>query len=653
MSDKLQQVTSLINNQKYKKALTIVKKYNSKLAAQSFISLEAEGVCLYHLKKYVLAEMAFSKSLKKASNEKETINALANLKSSTFFSNKKQDCIEYLKQIIAIDPSINTAKFRFELCKLSFLAGDFNTVVEYVDKLAKFSEYSIEGGILAIQAYAHLADQDALSMALVKLLPEIDQVSNVQLDELLSTLYQCEKTTELKKIMALIEDKFLHQKWFQDIQASVNSLQEKNSSLPNQNANSIASSPVKPSQRIVGKTEEIVATISQLVNTLEEQGSVFHNELYFIENDGDLSIQSFAKDDKTLMSVPLKCMPLLSDFQLSLDQEKIVCTPQKSLKNPFAEQSMHLLIQLYNQTSKVSTWINKHPFLALRHEAEFLNKFLLNLAIIPKILKYKEFVVKGDLEPLFLKTFIGSREFDLTKEALEMMQIKSTANTEYALLSVIDFLNHSSTAPGYVVDKQSLTMHINGDNSNTAGEVFVKYNHIDLVLTYFIYGFVDKYCPILYSCKTNLTCLNGKTIQIAGGAGLASEVKEKSVTHLQNYLPASMERSNNMIKLNSLIIPNSPAIHTLKQVLKYILLKFDTQGEYQDESHLDKEIIHLERQLIVTNLGLWKQHKQLVHDLVKDSSTCSTTCKNDLQLLTKYCVAHIENYMTKGNVISM
>jgi tetratricopeptide (TPR) repeat protein len=584
MSDKLQQATTLITEQKYKKALTIVKKYNSKLAAQSFISHEAEGVCLYHLKKYVLAEMAFEKSLKKASNNKEVINALANLKSSAFFANKSTQCIDYLKQIIVTDSSINTAKFRFELCKLSYLAGDFITVVEYVSKLTNFSEYAIEGGILAIQAHAELAQHEALSMALVKFLPELDKVSKIQLNELLSTLFKCKEKTALNQIMALVKDKFSHQDWFQGIQNSI----YKQVDVPPLVA---PQTLVKPPRKIVGESKEIVETITELVTLLEEQGAVFHDELYFIEHHGNLSIQSFAQDGNKLMSVPIKCMPLLSDYQLSLNHHQIVCTQKENPKNSFADQSMQLLIKLYNQTNKVNTWNNTHPFLALRHEPEFLTKFLLNLVNnVPKIKNYADLLAQGDQESLFLKTFIGSREFNLTKDALEKMQIQTAESSELALLSVIDFLNHSAFAPGYIVDNESLNMEFSSTDCHSPSEVFVNYNHIDFVLTYFIYGFVDKHCPILYSCETNLTCLNGVVIEIIGSAGRASEQSSTAATHLQNYLPASCERRHNNIKLNSLIIPNTQAIHTLKQVLKYILLKFDIDGHYLDEKNLESKL---------------------------------------------------------------
>ncbi len=165
MSDKLQQAAELVNKQKFKKALQLLKKINHKTHMQTYQSLELEGVCLINEKKYQLAEIVLAKTLLLAKSTEQKINTLSNMITT---ANHRQDTakiIEKYQQILAIEPSVKTAQYRLQLCQFAFLNKQYHLVIEYADKLFGISQYSHLALMMSFGAFT-LTEQYSRAMSL-------------------------------------------------------------------------------------------------------------------------------------------------------------------------------------------------------------------------------------------------------------------------------------------------------------------------------------------------------------------------------------------------------------------------------------------------------------------------------------------------------
>jgi len=649
MNNKLQQAQVLVSQNKYKKALPILKKINQKKAQQSYISLELEGVCLVKEKKYLLAELTLLESLNKAKTIEEKCNTLANLKSAAYSLNDQKRSITYLSKLVNLEPSQKTAELRLQLCQLSFLEELYDKVTEFAPKLFALSDYSTLALVIAIAAHAKLKQTKESLHLLNKLLPEIDKLSNSQAKTLLESLQSLGKIAQVNTILEKIEHKFSHEIWFKEIQQA---LSEISSSAKESSNKTTRLKQEKPKERVIGDNKATIEIINNLLFTLEEKGAKFHKDLRFIESNGNLSIKAYNNDNKQrLISTPVCCMPILSDFVISIEGDKIFAKPVASPINPDAIPVMELMIELYNETNKIKTWQSTYPLLALREYPEFLNKLFANTEHTVKQKLFKALYDKQQWSELTQKTFIGSREFYFKKELLNKSNIKTVNAIENGLLGVIDFLNHKEGAPGYLVNKKQGTLEIDSSSESSTTEVFVEYNYIDPVMSYLIYGFVDLNSSFLFSCITNLTCKTGLNIAVLGVVGRSSTQVPKDVSHIEQFLPATIKRSANIVTINNLVIPSKQYQHTLPQVLAYLLKKIDLEGLYNNEALLKEEVKHLEKQLLLNNLQYWNKLNNEFKQLTEKDKTVPDIPKQDIDNLCGFSINHINQYMKLAGVV--
>ena len=179
------------------------------------------------------------------------------------------------------------------------------------------------------------------------------------------------------------------------------------------------------------------------------------------------------------------------------------------------------------------------------------------------------------------------------------------------------------------------------------------YNLFDPLLTYLLYGFVDLQAPILYCGIIELQTLTGMQIKVLGGSGKASQQTVTGVQHLEMFMPSSINRKDNIITINHLIIPNSESRDPLPQVISQILKLNDLEGHYQNSALLAKDTAHIEQQVIDKNLNYWQCLQKEFQETILPNTEIIPTTKNDLKNLCNFSINHLNSYISARQLIRL
>ncbi|GAA6203353.1 hypothetical protein [Thalassotalea sp. SU-HH00458] len=648
MSAKTQQALELVKTHKHKKALAILKKINQKKSNQSFLSLHLEGVCLAQMKHYPLAEMTLNKALLLASKSDEEVDVLTNLSKIAIVQKKQQQAYKIIKKLFILDTPQKASLHLKNICSLSFDANNFSTTIEYADKLSLSTNEEDQAFSLVYLLLSSAALRD--KKKLEKYFELLTQCLNYLEKELIlftvNNLKRLEHIEYILPILKIISPKFEHQLWYRNaIEEYSNSTHKKNDTTKD-NLNDV------PSEIVISDNLEIKKIIEKLLDQLKLMGAKFHKDLRFIEKNEELSIHSYASQDKAalLMQVPVKCMPLIHDFKFSLSGDELLVKAHKNLDNPTAEPIMMLMVELYNKTHKISHWVNTYPLLVFQDYPAVIDRLFHFRPMGEKLTQYKERFDEKNTNELLISSFLGAREFIYKKELLVNAGIKTQHNSDKGLLSIIDFLNHKMGDSFYLTDKKQGLVAISAKPDEKTKEVFVQYSVMDPILTYLTYGFVDEASPILFSGCLSFETLTKLKFQIVSvSAVLESKVSDPQNAHLEYFLPAGIERKENDIYISDIIIPNKSAENTLTQVLSIILKKIDKEGFYQNDEYLQKEINHLKQQIIFGNYNFWQQYKDWLNEYLPENKI-GLDAKTSLIMLCDNSLEHISDYAKSQNI---
>ncbi len=443
-----------------------------------------------------------------------------------------------------------------------------------------------------------------------------------------------------RQLLCSVETKFGHETWFTNIRALATKAKTK------QPQKTIKA----PAARFIGENTQALKLIESLVAALEEKGAVFHPDLRFVEQGGELSIKSFvqAEQQPVLISIPLDCMPLLCDYSFSIEDDLLKVNSNKQQISPNNQYIMQLMVELYNCTNKIQAWQTSHPLLSLKDHPELVDYLYKHVKKSAKLVKHKLLFDQGRWHALIIDSFIGSREFNFTQQQLASSGIEIKNTIEKGLLTIIDLLNHKYGENGYLTNEQTGALNIINKPNEKTQEVSVHYNKLDPLLSYLIYGFVDSQAPILHSIPSTIKCLSGVEFIVMGSIGRTQSEIIEMAPHLEEYLPSGFMREGNSIIVRNLFIPNRSAKHTLHEVIKLILLDCDVEHIYRDQAMLEQELHTVIKQLCVNNLKYWQDFATLVN-LQKFESIPKNT-KDDLKTLINFSIDHLKNYMQANQV---
>jgi hypothetical protein len=397
------------------------------------------------------------------------------------------------------------------------------------------------------------------------------------------------------------------------------------------------------------KNDNTQKVIEALLEELLKQGAEFNSDIILNEFSGNLSIsqKNTSTSNEYSISVPLICMPLLCDYDITLKPNlELSATLKENSRNIRAKSVLVLLLDLYNSTRKIEEWKKVYPLLTLKKHKELIEILFLHRPQAQKLTSYLSLYKSNLFEQLLLKSFLGSREFTYKKDALASAGIKTPNDSEKGLLAIIDFLNHKMGDSSYVINRATGCMEIHASNVDESGEIFVQYGFMDALQTFLTYAFVDVNAPIYFSGKIQFRLKSGLNFVILGMAGGLQRTVPLPLEqqHLNQYLPPGIKRQGEHIVVNELVIPSGEQLSYLSESLSVIIKQCDVDNIYKDESILESEIQHIEQQVLTLNIQFWQQFAGLVERAIKSDSQFNNTTAKDLQALIDTSITHCNSY---------
>lgn len=370
-------------------------------------------------------------------------------------------------------------------------------------------------------------------------------------------------------------------------------------------------------EQVTASNKSLFTLIVDFVELLEKMGARFSSELFFIEKNGVLSIEyRGSEDSQASMILPLSCMPMLSDFQFCIrDGELDVDKLNEKQLNPAAAPVLEHMLKLFKQTGKLKGWSESFAFVVLKDNIkpfELIEQFR---PFTGKIASYYELTKTKQNEALLINSFLGSREFNYTKEHFAGSNVHFSQNSEKGLLAIIDFLNHKMGKNSYQIDINSNVMFIPAKQSET--ELFVQYGVFDPLQTLLIYGFVDQQTPFIYSGLFELELPSGELLCNLAYSGKAKRAGSlpKALLHLHEILPAGIQKQGNKVGVTDIIIPDASEKSLLFEVVEHILVTANPM-RYQNTASLKADTEKVLVSIIQVNLAFWQRFQQQVTELL-------------------------------------
>ena len=636
MDAKLNQAKQLIQQGKFKKALQILAKLNR--GNTSLLQpIEAEAYCLFKLKQHKRSAIRWQQALNLSPNSKHILD---NLVSCHAKEGNIKAAILAAEQSIKIDPTLNNASTYFQLTDLYNKQENFEKVMEMASKLKGVSKYAYEAKLAIIDALIKLEREVDAKQNLVQALLDLEHYSKQQIGFILGSLHHLGLQKELNETLTKLEALYIGDTWFSEL--IDNYLKAPIQKAQNEDSN-VEKSILPCEVQITGENQAVVAIIKRLFNYTQKNGGFFHPCLNIIEQDGNLSIQATADSAQKLLSIPLTLMPLLTDYNLSLTGNKLLCRDKKNQMNPSAAPVMKMMVEIYNLTNKFETWAQSFPITRLQQHKELLELIFMPYSLNPKIHHYVKLLRSGAQEQLILESFWGSRAFNFNNEGLRSAGIKTKEKNVDGILGIIDFLNHHSNKNGFLTSSSTNDISIETLPDKKTNEVFVKYNLEDPLKTLLIYGFVDLSSPWLFSVPVAIKLDTGREVAIYYNHSPASagSLPEK-IRHLSKYLPDTIERKQNKVTLNMLTLPEKGKQKALKVMLSYCLFG---KSDLEISDNQLKEVLQLQDVLIQANMDFWRKLKALILQAKEQDEKPNDYIFTELNKLAEFGIEHIKSYL--------
>lgn len=631
-----QALLELVNSKKFKKALTLLKKANKK--TPSLQTLELEAFCLQQTDSKAKAAHKYQQAANAANNSKQKAQLLTQSGKLYLALGYHELALSAFEQSLQHDESIANVQSRLNLCAVAAELKQPNTVLRYWEKLSGISEYAFRGSYLALWALLTLKEMDNARTLFQKLYGEAQHLTAAEASKLLDLCYSHGQVTWFEQLLNYTATKFSHEPWYQ-------------SRLELLQANSEQSAIKAPQERVQGNSPDLVELINKLIKHSLANGAKFSDSLRVFEDSGDLSIKVFEQPSglakQTNMYIPYSLMPLISDYNITVTGNKLAVQPVENMLNPSALETMKLMVDIYNAGDKLTEWAERFPYLALTEHPELLNVLHDAKPHADKLARFFKLAKENKIQELLIYSFLGSRTFNYKKDKLNKAGIPAVGELNLGLLSLIDFLNHRSSALGY--ESQSNGVSVKGELAE-GNELFVRYNQFDPVMTYLIYGFVDKACPWLFSTPVELKTLSGKTLFLTGVNTQIDPSKTKDANlHLKQVSPNITYLNQEQYILDKLVFPLKEHAHLLRDVLTMVVKSVDLTTT-PSENDISREVLHLERQLIETNLAYWHRLEQQLQQSIKQGLNKQSAVAQDISELATLARKRIQSYAFAHNI---
>ncbi|MFT5549620.1 MAG: tetratricopeptide (TPR) repeat protein [Candidatus Azotimanducaceae bacterium] len=660
MSTKLAQAQQLATNKKFKKALQIVKKITPKTTLEKYQMLEIEALCHFNIKNYQIALLKTELALSCTDNTEKKLYALNNLAILSEKLNQQLNAIEYFRQYLAIDNSLNSTKQRYKLITLAFSVADYATVEKYAPLLSNVMEYATEATLILAQAAINNGQYDEALTYLSKVSADIKTegvlaFSQKQITTVLNGFHKVEAFVEEASLLKTLENNYKHEKWYQDLKTrlvSINKVTKQVDESPNP-----VIEPFTNNGGVIGSNIQVVYLVKKLIVEMESMGAFFHEKIQINENKGEISVCLMQESitEELLMEAPTKCMPFIKDYRFTLDKNnKITFIAKKNMLNPYAKKIMSLVLDLFNACNKIESWKLSYPLFALAGYEELIDNILFARVNRTAYVNYKADKIENISDEAVIQSFFGSRTMSFSDACLRQIGSKTKNVSEQAIIPVIELINHHMSAPAFQRDNKTNNLQTFSGLGKAGREVFVRYNLDDPLITFLTYGFVDQSAQWIYSVPVSLKTKVGINITIYNyQKALSVELTPNHLLGVNEYLPASITRKGKYAIVSKLIIPAAGEATIMQAVLTHLLQSIDLEGAYNNPKNLEIEIQNLEEQLIKKNRMYWTNLKVMTLSKMQSTNPPPKFATEQLVELCEFCINHINQYYAStGHIIT-
>lgn len=199
------QVISLIQQCKYKKADKLLDKHKSILSSLDYHELK--GVCCFQTKTYKRAVHFWLEGLKHSTEKKRKAQLSLRLAGAYDALNEPDKSIRYLQQSVLADPSITNINARKTLCERLYLRQEWKRFDEFVSPLLKSPDSFIIANQYAAVSFATQGKREQAIEKLKYLVAHFDYLDLKSLSSVLLHLSRLSKT-EYTSLLTKAQKKF-------------------------------------------------------------------------------------------------------------------------------------------------------------------------------------------------------------------------------------------------------------------------------------------------------------------------------------------------------------------------------------------------------------------------------------------------------------
>ena len=237
--------------------------------------------------------------------------------------------------------------------------------------------------------------------------------------------------------------------------------------------------------------KEAQSLVRELVAALTDAGAFFHPALQIDIRGAEFSFASRKKlkGDEVLVTLPLSCMPVWSDFEWSLDGDQHLCWAP--IDSPLAgdyelnTRTVDLLIKLYNRFGKLADYSCISPVVQFAHKRPLIECLLAMDHDSASRAKLDE-----GHDQLMIHSFWHSRIFS------------DYLTGHFHLIPVMEFFDHNVFADNFFWDDLPdgrRALHQAFQRVGETKAVYARYEIMDSLHAFMKYGFVDDQTFFLQS----------------------------------------------------------------------------------------------------------------------------------------------------------
>lgn len=406
-----------------------------------------------------------------------------------------------------------------------------------------------------------------------------------------------------------------------------------------------------------GKNESrVLASIKQLFRHLHEMGAQFSPHMEVLEENGEIYIHydRFNVEPKFLLDVPLAAVPLLDDYEYSLNQAyQLSAKIRKDAANPHAQPIMDSLVRFFNDSEKLLRWKQNFPLFNLCKFPSVL-ELLLSARSQSDQACFMDLVSRYCSRSTDIKhqaiiySFFNARLMSYTQTGLRGSGIEVSQELVKGFLPAIDLINHHMKAPGFYFNTVTNNVQAIVAPGVAGREVFVRYSEdLDPLLTLCKYGFVDTSANWIYAIANSMTLRNGDEFKITNdSAGFNDDASEPELFLLHQQLPLKIKCSEQGVTVNQLIIPKGDSAGDLNKILLHVVTRYYAELGDVNFTEVVHEAEHLEQQLVVANLQYWHELKEQVVAFNSQKAFQDDKALSQVLDLCEFNIHHIEDYIT-------